>query len=51
MTDLQPELEVQAVKVAEALEKVKADSDVAAEKEAVVQREAEEVNKKAFDIK
>lgn len=51
LTDLQPELEVQAVKVAEALEKVKADSDVAAEKEAVVQREAEEVNKKAFDIK
>lgn len=34
-----------------ALEKVEADSRVAAEKEAVVQREAEEVNKKAQDIK
>lgn len=34
-----------------ALEKVEADSRVAADKEAIVQREAEEVNKKAQDIK
>ena len=33
------------------MEKVEADSRVAADKEAIVQREAEEVNKKAQDIK
>ena len=51
LTELKPELELSSIKVAEALVKVEADSFLAAEKEAVVQREAEEVNKKAQDIK
>lgn len=37
--------------VAEALIKVEADSKIAAEKESIVSKEAEEVNKKAQDIK
>jgi dynein heavy chain len=47
LTELKPQLVIQAVKVAEALVKVEADSRVAADKESIVQREAEEVNKKA----
>ena len=35
----------------EALEKVRADSQIAAQKEAVVRVEADEVNKKAQDVK
>ena len=51
LTDLKPQLETQSVKVTAALVKVEADSRFAAEKEQIVQREAEEVNKKAQDIK
>ena len=41
----------QGIKVAEALKNVEADSRVANEQETIVGREAEEVNKMAFDIK
>ena len=48
LTELQPQLEIQSVKVKEAIIKVEKDSKIARDQEIIVEQEADEINKKAM---